>query len=69
MTSCSCGGAWPLSGIVEDTMWRTWRLMLLIVASLALGCGDSPPPTVPLVPTSLPDSGVAKIVLFVPGAS
>ncbi|MEC9009917.1 MAG: hypothetical protein VX877_11695 [Planctomycetota bacterium] len=50
-------------------MWRNWRLVLLIVASLGLGCGDSPPPNVPLVPTSLPNSGVAKIVLFVPGAS
>ncbi len=50
-------------------MRRNWRWMLLVVGPLALGCGDSPPPTVPLVLTSLPDSGVAKIVLFVPGAS
>ena len=58
-----------MGAIVEGAMRRNWRWMLLVVGPLALGCGDSPPPTVPLVLTSLPDSGVAKIVLFVPGAS
>ncbi len=54
---------------------RWTRRRFLTAGSLAAlstlaGCGDrNPVAVVPLAATVLPDSGDAKVVLFVPGAS
>jgi len=46
------------------------RMLLLVALSSSIGCGDRTPVAVAaLTVTVLPDSGDAKVVLFVPGAS
>ena len=46
------------------------RVLLLVSLLTLAGCGDrTPVAVVPLATTVLPDSGDAKVVLFVPGAS
>ena len=57
--------------VERDTMIGLQRVLLLLVAlSTLAGCGNrTPVAVVPLATTVLPDSGDAKVVLFVPGAS
>ena len=56
--------------VERDTMIGLQRVLLLVALSTLAGCGDrTPVAIVPLAATVLPDSGDAKVVLFVPGAS
>jgi len=60
-----------MSAVIDGSCRSKWNYWVTLIAlALLSGCGDSGPlPTQPLSKTTMPSSGDAIVVLFVPGAS